>query len=305
MKKLLNILLFGQSFFKEYPAVSIDENAIGEKVVFEIGGTQSDVSQKHWLLSLEPIIFGIWVDGNANYKDNGPRLLFNSKQGKTLAVLDLNLTDSISEKEGALFLFEVQKSKLFYLNPLKTYLIFLLHYKKPSQSFDQFKNLAAAFSYPRKVRLISFKQGDYFNIFPMDLVGAIPQTNRFAFGLRHTNSTLGQIILAKKIVAAEFPSSLKKDVYRLSNHHSVNPPSTDSLSFKTILTQSYDFPIPETAMKYYEIEITKTINLGSHMLLWGESINTVSLNQKEDNLFHIHFLNYLSKKHSDFQCDVV
>ncbi len=307
MKKLLNKLLFGQTFFKEFPAVSIDENSITEKVFLEIDGAKSDVSKKHWLLSLEPMVFGVWFDEyvpNTNNKTDY-KLSFNSKQNKPVAVLTLKFTELISENKGTLLLFEVDKSKLFYLNSLKTYLIYSLYYKKPSQSFNQFKNLAAAFSYPRKVRLVSFKKDDYFNIFPMDLVGSIPDTNRFVFGLRHTNSTLDKIIKTKKIVAAEFPSTLKDAVYKLSHHHSGNPPNLDSLTFKVIKTKLYEFPIPEIAIKYHEIEIIKTLNLGSHMLLWGEAINTVTGNEKEDNLYHIHFLNYHYQRKNNFQYDLV
>ncbi len=296
MKKLINKLLFGHSFFKEFPAVSIDENAINEKVFIEIDETKSDVSKRHWLLSLEPMVFGVWFDKdlpnddkNSNYK-----LYFKSEQNKTIAVLTLNFKEKISENEGALLLFEVEKSELFYLNSLKTYLIYILYYKKPKQSFTQFKNLAAAFSYPRKVRLVSFKKDDYFNIFPMDLVGNIPNTNKFVFGLRHSNTTLEKIIETEKIVVTEFPSTLKDAVYQLSRHHSDNPPSIESLPFKVIMSKLYDFPIPEAVINYNEIKIIKTLNLGSHMLLLGQISNTVTVNENETNLYHIHFLNYLN-----------
>jgi flavin reductase (DIM6/NTAB) family NADH-FMN oxidoreductase RutF len=304
MKKLLNKLLFGHSFFKEYPAVSIDGNAIGEKVFLESNGTQSDVSQNHWLLSLEPMIFGVWTD-DVPEKHQKATLYFNSKQNETVAVVDLNLTDSISEKEGTLLLFEVQKSKLLYLNSLKTYLIYVLYYKKPKQSFSQFKNLAAAFSYPRKVRLVSFKKGDYFNTFPMDLVGNVPGTNRFVFGLRHSNTALDKIIEEKKIVAAEFPAFLKEEVYLLSKHHLGKPPSIGSLPFKVMATPLYGFPIPETALKYHEIKIIKTLNLGSHMLLLGEAMNSVLVNEKTDTLYHIHFMNHLRQKENNNEYPVV
>ena len=35
------------------------------------------------------------------------------------------------------------------------------------------------------------------------------------------------------------------------------------------------------------------MNLGSHMLLWGEEINEKYLSEPHGHLFHIHFLHYL------------
>ncbi|QBZ96858.1 hypothetical protein [Flavobacterium sangjuense] len=296
MKKLLNILLFGNTFFKEYPAVSIDENEIKERVFFEVDGKQIDVSQRHWLLSLEPMVFGIWFENVPNFdKKTKGKLYFKSGQNKTLAIVELNLTESITEKEGILLLFTVEESNLFYISPFKTKLIYELYYKKPNLSYILFKNLAAAFSYPRKVRLVSFKKDDYFNIFPMDLAGNIPNTNYFVFGLRHTNNTLDKIIEEKKIVVAEFPSTLKEEIYQLAKHHSGNPPSVDALPFSILETNSYQFPIPESVIQYDEIEILKTLNLGSHMLLFGKTINTIVVNENAANLYHIHFLNHLNQ----------
>ncbi|MCF6128465.1 hypothetical protein L1S35_02195 [Flavobacterium sp. AS60] len=296
MKKLLNILLFGNAFFKEYPAVSITENEIKENVFFEVDEKQTDVSQKHWLLSLEPMVFGIWFESAPNFdKKNKGKLYFKSGQNKTLAIVELNLTEIITEKEGILLLFTVEESELFYISPFKTKLIYGLYYKKPKLSFNLFKNLTAAFSFPRKVRLVSFKKDDYFNIFPMDLVGNIPGTNHFVFGLRHTNNTLDKIIEEKKIVAAEFPSSLKEEIYQLAKHHSGNPQGIDALPFSILETNLYQFPIPESVIQYDEIEILKTLNLGSHMLLFGKTINTIVVNENTANLYHIHFLTHLNQ----------
>lgn len=297
MKKLLNILLFGSTNFKEFPAVSINDNLIDESVLLEIGENQSDVSDTHWLLSLEPMVFGIWFENETNFEPVNGKLYFRSKENQIRAIVDLNFIESISEKEGTLLLAQVENTEVLHSSLFKLKLIYNLHYKRPNVSFNQFKNLLAAFSYPRKVRLVSFRNEDYFNIFPMDLVGEIPNTKRFAFGLRHSNGALSKILEAKKIVAAGFPSKFKDDVYELGKHHSGNPPTIDALPFKVNETNLHQFPIPEWVTKYNEIEIVKTIDLGSHMLLWGETGQAVEVNGNNDNLYHIHFL---MKKNSSY-----
>lgn len=294
MKRILRNLLIGSSEFHEYPAVSMNGNSITETVALEIDGRKSDVSHNHWLLSLEPMVFGIWLADEfpVIQKQKKGCLYFNSQKNKMVAKVHLILANGIEGKEGTLFLFEVKKATVFHFSQLKIRLIYEAFYRKPNHSFTQFQNLASAFSYPRKVRVISFKEDNYFNIFPMDLVGDMGN-GRLVFGLRHTNITLNKIIRAKKLVVAEVPFFAKDGIYTLSHHHSSRPPDEKALPFKVITSELFRFPVPEWAIGYQEIEIEKTIDLGSHCLLWGKSITKVELDKKGDNLFHIHFLNYL------------
>lgn len=296
MKKLLNILLFGSTYFKEFPAVSLDEGSIDGQVFFESGEMRFEVSKTHWLLSLEPMVFGVWFERASGFKAVSGKLVFKSGQGQIRGKIELNFTESLSEEAGTLFLFEAKSSEVFYGSPFKMRLIYGLHYKRPGVTFRQFINLAAAFSYPRKVRLVSFREKDYFNMFPMDLVGELPNANCFVFGLRHSNKTLGKIIEGKKLAVTAFPPGMKDEVYQLAKHHSGNPPNVGSLPFEVLESGLFRFPIPETALQYDEVEITETRNLGSHMLLWGSTVNTVKVNEDEPQLHHIHFLAYLVEK---------
>src|SRR4029077_16258381 len=107
-------------------------------------------------------------------------------------------------------------------------------------------------------------------IFPMDLLGTIPGCNKHVFGLRHTNVALPKIIETGKMVVSEVPCEYKDIIYKLGSHHSVAPPSLDMLPFNVLTTEKFGFYIPEWAENYKEVQITRTINLGSHMLLWGE-----------------------------------
>ena len=71
----------------------------------------------------------------------------------------------------------------------------------------------------------------------------------------------------------------------------------DALPFKTIPTEQFRFFIPEWVERYKEINIIKTINLGSHMLLWGEPVHEKIFEPGAAHLFHIPFLLYLRSKH--------
>jgi hypothetical protein len=307
MKNLIKKILLGDIEVTEYSTITI-KNEIKEKVFLEIADYAIDISKTHWLLCLEPIVFGVWL------KKDEYKITLNEKAGckmyfsvstnsdfriakkNTVAIIGLDYFDKIEDTVGTLYLLKLRESKIYHVNFFKTFLLFNKYYKKPKFSFEKYKSLIAAYSYPRKVRIISFKQDDYFNIFPMDLLGEIPQSHKYIFGLRHTNVALAKIIETKKIVVSEVSHIYKNTIYELGKHHSSAPPSLDSLPFKINQTESFGFFIPEWADSYKEIKIFKTKNLGSHMMLWGEIVNEKILRKASDNLYHIHFLLYLKQK---------
>jgi len=301
MKKLLRRLLFGHAVISEYSTVTVNEE-INEKVYLQAGGI-IDISQCQFLLCLEPVVFGVWIE-KSFIKDNGEYKMYfktshgekNSKE-KTLATINLVFFDEIENENKILLLLKLKNTKIYHTNFIKAHLLYNRFYKKPGFSFNKLKSFVAAYSYPpRKVRIISFKQDDYFNIFPMDLLGDINENNHYVFGLRHTNITLSKIIETKKIVVSEVSYKYKNVIYQLGKHHGSNPPTLDSLSFKTIQSEKFGFYIPEWIYSYKEIEILKTIDLGSHMLLWGKVVNEKTLSPSSGNLYHIHFLQYYHQK---------
>ena len=178
---------------------------------------------------------------------------------------------------------------------IKSLLLYYKYYKKPEQDYKKLKSYSAAYSYPRRVRLVSFREAEWFNIFPMDLVGDIPSSTRYVFGLRHSNVTLGRIMEAKKICVSEIPYEYKDIVYQLGKHHR-EPLSESVLPFEIVTSEIFGFPVPVWANRYKEIRIVSTMNLGSHMLLWGEEINEKYLSEPHGHLFHIHFLHYIHQR---------
>ncbi len=307
MKNLLRKILFGNIEIKEYSTITI-EGEIKEKVFLKVENFLFDISKIHWLLSLDPIVFGVWFKNNESkialdektwckmYLGVSTKSDFKIAKKNAVAIIMLHYFDKIEETDGTLYLLKLEESKIYHVNLLKIFLLFNKYYKKPKLSFKKYKSLIAAYSYPRRVRIISFKQDEYLNIFPMDLLGEFNEADYYVFGLRHTNTTLLKIIETKKIVVSEISYKYKDLIYQLGKHHGSSPPTLDSLPFKTIQSEKFGFYIPEWIYNYKEIEILKTINLGSHMLLWGKVVNEKKIKQPASNLYHIHFLQYLKLK---------
>ncbi len=304
MNRLLKKILYRNVDVSEYAAVTITADIL-EKVYLHTQNQIIDISRNQWVLCLEPLIVGIWIANEKKpasfIKETDYKLFFHETTGaeeKKLATLQLIFFDSIQVPGGILLLLQQQHCRLYYGSSFERALLFYRFYRKPGFTFSKFKSFAAAFSYPRKVKLISVKTPGHYNIFPMDLTGMIEGTHHYVFGLRHTNKSLTAIMETKKLIVSEVAFTYKKDLYTLGKHHSTAPPALESLPFKTINSNQFGFPVPEWVEKYNEIQITKTINLGSQMLLWGESQQETVLKPSSPHLYHIHFLLHLFQKRS-------
>ena len=316
MKNIFRKILFGDSVIREYSTVTISDG-IREKVYLKSGELLIDISGNHWVLCLEPIVIGIWIEDKEQLSALDKKMDYtiyftDSDSGgeknirrNAVAVLDLEFFDKITESKGSLFLLKMQKSRIFHLSFIQTFLIYFKYYKKPHLSFKKLKSFVSAYSYPRRVRVVSFKSEEYYNIFPMDLLGDISQCNSYVFGLRHTNIALSKIIETGRVVVSEISYEHKDIIYQLGKHHSSVPPSLDLLPFKVITSENFGFYIPDWVQSYKEIRIERTINLGSHMLLWGEVVNQKILKTNASHLYHIHFLLYLHQKKKGFNYQLV
>jgi hypothetical protein len=298
MKALLRKILTNGLPIREYATLSID-GKIQEKVFLKTTSPKYiEISRSQFVLCLHPLVVGLWVDDpsvlDELQKEKTASLVFTSgsQDKKKLAEAKMELVKVIDR----LLLLKINTTSLHHLPAWKMKLLFNRYFKKPSQPWEVFKSYVTAYSYPRKVRLISFLAGEHYNIFPMDLVGELPGEKKMFFGLRHSNRSLGEIIKAGKLVASEVPATKKELIYQLGTHHGSTPRPIRELPFETKSSKIFGFPVPVFASSYKEIIITAHHDLGSHMLLCGEIDQEVKLTEEIfPSLYHIHFLHLLDK----------
>jgi hypothetical protein len=286
MKRQIRRMLMGDTVFSEYSRIRI-AGEVQDKAWLEFDGKVVDVSQSHWLLCIEPLVFGVWI-GRGAAPDGPCQLRFSDA-----ALIRLELMHRIEEAGGVLLLLKVKRCRLFQLDPIRRWVLYHRYYRRDKMSYDRFKGFVAAYSHPRRVRLISFREENEYNIFPMDLLGEVPAQNKYVFGLRHTNRTLQGIIATGRIVVCEVPAEYEDVVYKLGKHHSTSPPALEELPFKVKCTGDYGFYYPAWVQGYKEVRIQQTFNMGSHMLLWGQVEGEEKVNEGDDHSYLIHFLQYL------------
>jgi hypothetical protein len=310
-------LLTGERVIRDFVTVGADER-LREKVYLAADGRVWDVSGNQWLLGLDPRIIGIWEGKNGGQaEDLGGRISYTlyvhedapmrvttggettdgAVPGKVLGAMTLEYSDRVVSDNGILFLFRVKSTVIHHVQPWRAWLLYQKFYRKPGVTYERLKAVAAAYTYPRRVRVISFSSGSgnpY--IFPMDLLADIRSAGRYLLGMRHSNQVLKQILEVRRIVVAEAPASYKQLIYQLGRNHSASPPPLDQLSFGVIKTREGGFYLPDWVESYKEIRIAGTLDLGSHMLLCGEWNEEVLLRPATLRLHHIHFLYYLHQK---------
>ncbi len=303
-------MLTGESVIREFVTVGAGDR-LREKAFLTADGRVWDVTGNQWLLGLDPRVVGIWVGkaaerfvgkvGQAPAEDLGGRMSYRldirDEDGEVMGEMKLEYIDRIVEDGGTLFLFRVQSTVIHHIDPWRARLLYQKFYKKPGVSYERLKAVAAAYSYPRRVRVISFRFGaDCHYIFPMDLLADIRSAQRYLLGMRHSNHVLKRIMEVGQVVVAEAPAGFKKVIYGLGRNHSAAPPPIHELPFRVVATRRFGYCLPDWVESYKEITIDKTQDLGSHMLLCGEWEEEVILKPATPRLHHIHFLYFLYAK---------
>jgi len=294
------------SSVSQFTAVSAFPMEVKEKVFLKASGFSKsfNVSDIHTPLCLRPLLIGIILRDfemfNKNKRIelsivNGNSLDENVDQLRPIMLVKINLQyfDSIEvDKNIRLILFKVNKSRLFLLSKSERFRHFLflyLHYLKRGKrnSILFLKNLAALYTFPRKVVLNVIKTDSHFNIFPMDLVCELYEDNILILGLNVNNRSVEEIIHTKKMLIVE-PSSLSKDVvYNFAGNHKKEMIESDFSKKYTFESEIFHFPIPDFACSYKEISCFESRKLGSHFLLICRIINKKILKPEVPLLYHI------------------
>ena len=66
MNKLLKRIFFQDIAIKEYVTITVAE-PIKERAYLKNRKNVIDISENHWLLCLEPIVFGVWLNKNESF----------------------------------------------------------------------------------------------------------------------------------------------------------------------------------------------------------------------------------------------
>lgn len=264
---------------------------IAEKVLFNTGPYSFDITRQHGMICLDPFCMAVWLPKEHAEMASVQTAKIEFINGDALnARIRVSLIEKIPTDNGFLLLYRIIRVSNFQLSILHrlVFLGYLLRAK--NNTYHHREVISALYSYPRSIIIVSYRDAEYCNIFPMDIHSYIEAEGLYLLGLRTTNVTLNKILEEKKVVVCDTNAVDINTVYNLGKHSSKSPTPVDQLDFKVSDSELFKFPVPEFSGGYKEIEIIQHKKMGYHMLMIGKVVNRKVLKQNPASLYHVGFL---------------
>ncbi|MDB5087861.1 MAG: oxidoreductase RutF, flavin reductase family [Mucilaginibacter sp.] len=293
MGKLINKLFFNKNKIQTFYISRLHANEVAEKVYLKNGAHRADITSTNSMICLDPFCMAAWLPAEQAALTGNQEAEIHFVKGSQLnAVINVSLIEKIPTPKGILFLYKVKKVKNHQLSALHRLVLFAYFLRSKANTYHSRKVISAMYSYPRSIIIVSYKDADYCNIFPMDIHGYIQEEEMYLLGLRTTNVTLDKILAAKKVVVCDTNDVDINTVYDLGKHSSKSPAAPDHLPFKTTESELFRFPVPDFIGSYKEIEIITNKKMGYHMLMIGKVLNKKQVKDDPSSLYHIGFLQF-------------
>ena len=138
---------------------------------------------------------------------------------------------------------------------------------------------------PRPVFLVSCRDDEGGNLFPMDLVGPLGDQH-FALAL-HSTAPAGLLERARRVALSSIPWERTGMAYALAENHKRSSIAWEELPFPTVPSATFGLPVPDLALRVRELAIESVSRLGSHTLFLAR---VVSDQHRKDGLqmFQLH-----------------
>jgi len=294
MNRILRKIILGYSNPQKYLGVRLKDNEVKERVIITHNGNVTDITANHSIVCEKPFCVAIMLpkerEGEVAADTVEMSILRNNK---ICTALQLALKDKIWENNTVVFIFEIKEAISYQISQFRQRILMRYFLREKKLTLLEGSIYAALYSYPRKVIIISYEDGNYYNLFPMDFRRYYAADNLYVFGLRVSNITLDKILQSKKLVVCDTDTVALNTIYFLGKHHSSSPPEKADLPFELAQSELYKFPVPAFSASYKEVEIINSKKIGSHMLMIGRAINQVQVRPESDSIYHIHFFEYI------------
>ncbi|HEY8780549.1 MAG TPA: hypothetical protein VIM16_02950 [Mucilaginibacter sp.] len=293
MSSLIKNLFFKNTTVQTFFITRLAQNQVEEKVFLKKDDHEIDITLHHGMICLDPFCIAVWLPGDQlNLLDPKSVSILFKKGDKLNASINVSTIEKIPTEHGALLLYKVEKVKNYQLTALHRLVFFAWFLRSKKNTYHHRRVISALYSYPRRIIIVSYKDEQYCNIFPMDIQAYIPEEDLYILGLRTTNITLNKILEAGKVVVCDTDTVDINTVYNLGKHSSTSPTPIEDIPFGITDSPLFGFPVPDFTGSYKEIEIIHHKKMGYHMLMVGKVINKKEIKQNPSSLWHVGFLQY-------------
>jgi len=303
MNSLIKTLFFKSAKkIQTFYITRLAQNQVEEKVFLKKDKSVTDITAHQGMICLDPFCIAVWMpDSKLDFLDAQSVTIQFKKGSKLNAAMGVSLIEKIPTEQGELLLYKIEKVKNHQLSVLHRLVLFAYFLRSKTNTYHSREVISALYSYPRKIIIVSYRDENYYNIFPMDIQGYIAEEGLYILGLRTTNVTLNKILEAKKVVVCDTDKVNIKTVYDLGKHSSSAPTPIENLPFGTIKSEMFSFPVPDFTGSYKEIEIIHHKKMGYHMLMVGKVLNEKIIRQGSSSLYHVGFLEFQKSNYQQIE----
>jgi hypothetical protein len=296
LRKFLKKILFGITVPQQYVCVGLESCVAPLTVTFVSVKSAASFQSEHVLLGYKPVIIAI---SHHNSSLKGEQLVMNfhenlfpvTSAAPSDKILAHMLLKPIYNFESMYF-YEAVSGAHSFINLFHRHVNdFRLRFARSSAGNIDLPGtlhdrVRISYSIPRVIGLVSVSRAELMNLFPTDLHGEIGELH-YVSSLRIGGKAQEQVQTHGKIVISEVGSSRFAEVYDLGKNHMQEMKSLTQFMISHQRSECFQFPIPLDAVRYFELSVISTIDIGIHRIFIYRIVNKV--NVKEGNtLAHIH-----------------
>jgi flavin reductase (DIM6/NTAB) family NADH-FMN oxidoreductase RutF len=284
--RTLKWFVFGSANLRQQCAIGLRDPQTEVSVWLCGLGAPRDVTYNHVMAAARPLTLGIGFESQrdaAIIRRSRPSLQFRERRGeqRVLGEISLQPTEAIPVRGEYLHLFETRSYRNYCLPGFRLWALYLFYeYRRwragrrtDASGFRMVvRELHTVFVFyicPRPVVLVSVTDGNFANIFPMDLIGPIG-TRHFSLALHRTSTAVPLIENSRRVALSNVPVEQTAVAYELGKNH--KKPSVDwaDVPFATTLSATFRLPVPRFSLRVREMRIEAVRDLGSHKLFLAE-----------------------------------
>jgi flavin reductase (DIM6/NTAB) family NADH-FMN oxidoreductase RutF len=279
--------VFGSANLRQQCAIGLRDPQTEVSVWLHGLGAPRDVTYNHVMAAARPLTLGIGLEGQVDaavIRRARPSLQFCERgEKRLLGEISLQPMEAIPVRGEYLYLFKTRSYRNYCLPSFRLWALYLFYAfrrwragRRPDTSGFRMvvRELHTVFVFyvcPRPVVLVSVTDGNFANIFPMDLIGPIG-TRHFSLALHSTSTAVPLIERSRRVALSSVPMEQTAVAYELGKNH--NKPCADwaHIPFVTTLSSTFRLPVPSFSLRVREMWIEAVRNVGSHKLFLAETI---------------------------------
>ncbi len=253
----------------QWAAVAMDRRSQPTTATLRGRGIEEDVSHDHTVASLNPLVIATSVDAG-----DGAVLTYADKATATvLGRLRLIRMVDISDSAPITF-YRVVSGQHYCLGwfrrrweDWRQRRTLERNRKSARMNLDAkaAQYLMIVYLSPRPVALVSVRENDHRNMFPMDLIGQLSRSGLFSLALRSTNVSAPHMKEGSRLALSYVPGSMRAQAYEVSAHHKEALTDWTALPFAVRPSPDAGMPVVADALAIRELTIVHRRTIGLHM----------------------------------------